>query len=132
MFSSASNRAKLLSENFSGKDLYKHHSLEKDTTPTVTTTIIPTATTTTPPTKIPTLMSIHTSVLPRFCMLSSHTSSITIPLSPPFPLHPSFPGCCRNSNSWSSGGHPHYSNNGQKKLPSLGDFDASQQWIHCW
>ena len=69
----------------------KHFSSEKDITPTTTTTITSTATTTIPPTKIPAVMSINTSTLPRFYMLSSVTSSIMIPLSPsilPIPIFP--------------------------------------------
>ena len=56
--------------------------LAKAISKTAATTITLTATTPTSPNKIPDFMSINTSPLPRFHMLSSHTSSITIPLSP--------------------------------------------------
>ena len=69
----------------------KHLSSEKDITPTTTTTITSTATTTIPPTKIPAVMSINTSTLPRFYMPSSGTSSIMIPLSPSILPAPIFP-----------------------------------------
>ena len=68
-------------------------------------------------------MSINTSHPSRFHMPSSHTSSLTIPLSPSIPLHPhtSTPRPCRNSNNWDSGGHSHCTNNSPKKLQSLGN-----------
>ena len=44
-----------------------------------------------------------TSLPPRFHMPSSHTSSMTIPLSPFIPLHPSSTRCCRNSRNQDSG-----------------------------
>ena len=68
-------------------------------------------------------MSINTSPPPRFHIPASHTSSITIPLSPCIPPHPSFPGRCRNSNNRDFGGSPNYTNNNPKKLQSLGDFE---------
>ena len=69
----------------------KHLPSEKDTTPTSTITITPTSITVTPPTRIPALMSINTSLQPRFCISSPHAFSITIPLSPSIPLAPIFP-----------------------------------------
>ena len=105
----------------------KHRFSEIGITPTATNTITPTATTTNSPTTIPALVNIYTSLPPRSRMPSSHTSSITIPLSPsiPPPL-PFSPRRCRNSNNQDSGGRPHYTSLSQKKSPSLGDFDTQR------
>ena len=85
----------------------KHRFSEINISPITTTNITFTVTSTSSPTKIPALMRINTSFPPRFCMSSSHTSSITILLLPSIPLIPSPPGRCRNSNnrdSWWEGG----------------------------
>ena len=69
----------------------KHRFSEIGITPTATNTITPTATTTNSPTTIPALVNIYTSLPPRSRMPSSHTSSITIPLSPSIPPRYHFP-----------------------------------------
>ena len=60
---------------------------------------------------------------PRFHMSFSHTSSITIPLSPsiPLPSHTSSPRCCRRYYNRDSGGLSHCTNNSPKKLQSFGN-----------